>query len=665
MPKSRPTRLIAIIAIGPLCLLLLCLEAWINLKWNGGGIAGWLAESFQYAPVRKFAIGFTFRILLPVYLIAGLMAWGLTWAPALWLDRPWARDWKGREALGFGFAGLLWAHLIYWWRVPTALWMMPGLRSLPFWIIFPILLLLALAYPLFWLSEQDHSTVKKAGLLGSWLLLWTAFAYLPGYLPRPLPVSRGGDQPCQVLMLGIDGLRSDTFLQEGRGLKGIPYRNSYTPIPATRLLWHILWGGDPLFYTVGHVAPAMEEYEHPHALTLLREAKLKDWKPRFYIDDGGTIGLAERVTDLDDTLMPAEGWENFVNSNLAVSFPLYAAWENWFKPFPTTNPWGSLDNGLKEALRLGRGSKWVMFHSCLAHQPIFLDREELAQTGKWWTLAPIKYRPASTKYDVTLEKGLHPDARTNPFLAYTIRMRSILRAWQPIWNQLGEDPSYKDAVKVLFSDHGERFQNVGPAGFQLQGVHGYNLDPWECRTTMLLAGPGFSTRMEGPRDAGVSLLGLRDGIERMILGKGTFDAAFFESQYTTAPIRYHTLDRSLMADEPAKYRQMDMKALMTDNYIAEKGVWLTVYKQPAADRAKEVSVGEGKGAELWIYKPLVDGGAHVYHYKGYELLELNKIDEETFNAKKHEIEALMKLPQIPEKGFTAPIKVAGPIGPGH
>ena len=77
--------------------------------------------------------------------------------------------------------------------------------------------------------------------------------------------------------------------------------------------------------------------------------------------------------------MPARGWENFVNSNLGVRVPLFAAWLDMLRVFPTTNPWTEPAAGLHQALEQGRGADWVIYHSCLAHQPIFLTRGELGE----------------------------------------------------------------------------------------------------------------------------------------------------------------------------------------------------------------------------------------------------------------------------------------------
>lgn len=643
--RSR-LRLLTVILVGPLALALLFLAFVLYYRGAQAGITGWLADAMNIAPIRTFGQTYVLRILLPFYALAGIILWLLTLAPLWFLDRSWIRTWRGRECFMLGLAAFLWVHVCLWWQVPTALWTVPGLRRIPFVILFPLLAAVPIGTAWLVAGRRRWSKSRRVAGVALWLLLWASPGWVPQVISPPGVTPRGGTEPCKVLMVGLDGLRSDVFLEQAGELQGLRYENAYTPIPATRLLWHVLWGGDPLFYTVGHVGPSVEELQHPESLVLLKEANEQGWKPRFYIDDGGTIGLAERKTGLDDSLSPAEGWENFVNSNLAVSFPLYAVWENWFKPFPTTNPWAPLDAGLKEALRLGRGSGWVMFHSCLAHQPIFLSRKELAQTGRWWSLSPGDYKPVSDKRLVLQSQAERPDPRTNAFLAYTIRMKAILKAWEPTWNNLNQDPAYRDATRALFSDHGERFHNVGPNGFQLQGIHGFNLDPWECRVAALVAGPGFSDRVEPqPRSATVSLLGLRDGTRRRIQGSA-FDAPFFETAYPTAPSRYHTLDDSAFGEPGGNYRQMSDKEIAAHSFIGLHGFWYTEYEHPASERAKDVSLGLAKDADLWIYKPLVGGGAHEYHFQGYVLADLKTIDESIYQTKKLEVEKLMP-PLVP------------------
>ena len=640
--RIRPTRLLALFLVGPVFLLILLVLAYLRFKLAKAGLSGWIKESLGYRPIKEFGIQYALRILVPLYFAAGISAWLSTLFPGMWSRKGWLNEWRGREALAFGLSALLWMHLVLWWQVPSTLWVLPGLRAVPFWLLFPLLIALALAFPITWLLRlKDQTGLRRSTTFACWLILWSGLANAPQWLPRLRPETRGGDQPCKVLFLGVDGLRSDTLLARSGSMKGIKYQNAYTVIPATRMLWHILWGGDVMTYTIGHVAPSVEEFEHPHDLKLLRDATIKGWKPRFYIDDGGTIGTVGRHMDLDDALMPATGWENFVNSNLAVSFPLYAVWENWFKPFPTTNPWASMDEGLKEALRLGRGSGWVMFHTCLAHQPIFLTREELKETGRWWTLAPGDYEPVVHIGLVTEKNIMQANPRTNPFKGYEIRMSSILKAWEPIWNSLDQDPYYKGATRALFSDHGERFHNVAN-GFQLQGVHGFNLDPWECRVALLMAGPGFSDKVEPkPREGTTSLLGFRHGVQRLLSDQGPFDAAFFEACEPTAPIRYHTLATSAFGEDPVKFRAEPEKNLAVSTYIGPGGLWFTKYDKSVEERAKDASVAYADGPDLHVFKPLVGGGAKAFHYRGYEEISVIDIDEKTFEEEKRKVESML------------------------
>lgn len=646
----RLSRWLLPLAGGGLFLLGLLLELRLRLKTSEAGLINMVAESFAKAPTKAYGVEFGLGILLPFYAFMGLLLWGLALAwGSLW-QRGWSREWRTLEGLGFTLSALLWVHLVLWWAVPATLWTLPGLRLLPFWLLFPLLGLLAVAYPAYWCWTRLSLRWKALPLLAGWLGLWSLVPQLPGWLPRWHSPVRGGQDQAQVLMIGLDGLRYDVGQAATQAWEGRSYEFAYTPIPATRLLWHILWGGDPLYYTVGHAPPAIEEFGLEGLrvpLPLLEEAKAKGWKPRFYIDDGGTIGLAGRGGQyFDDTLMPARGWENFVNSNLAVNFPLYAAWENWARAFPTTNPWAPLDAGLKEALRQGRGSKWVMFHSCLAHQPIYLRREELRQLPRWWSAVPRNLEPLVVLAQVNDKHMACWDARSDPFRAYQIRMNSILKAWAPIWAGLAKDPAFKDAVRILFSDHGERFYHVTDA-VQLSGIHGYNLDPWETRVMLKVAGPRFSGSAPTlDRKSTVSLLGIRDSIEGLLKQGKAISPEALAQMYPQAPMRYHTLSIADFTSEPGAYKEMDTKELIAGTYMAPYGIWFTQYKKPAEERAQELSLGLAEQGNLHIMKPLKSGGAHRYAYSGFRLTGITTVDQAAYQAESKKLEGLLR-PALP------------------
>jgi hypothetical protein len=614
---------------GLCCALILLGGMAVHYRHGHGGINSFLLMGFQAPLVRSFAAAVALTQILPVYLVGALLAWGLTLAWAAALRRPWPGPWGAGEGFALTGSALLWIHLVLWWEVPATLLLLPGLRILPFWAAFPLLALGALAYPGVWVRRHGLGWPKGAALVAGWLCLWTLIPLAVMKLPRPAPAAKGGAAPARILVLGVDGLGADVGQAAASGFIGTPYPNAYTVIPATRLLWNILWGGDPQTYTVGGLAPGLEEFTEATPLLLLEEARRQGWKPRFYTDDGGTLGLAGRQLPLDDLLMPAAGWENFVNSNLSASFPLFAAWENWSRAFPTTNPWAPLDGGLREALRLGRGSGWVMFHSCLGHAPIYLRRHELAQLPRWWTLRPDQLEPAHALAPAPRTA----DPRADPVLAYTLRMRAILRAWQPVWNSLGGDPQYGQATRILFSDHGERFY-PGAGTTHLGGVHGYNLDPWEARVMLKIAGPHFDPGPGAPHPATLSLLALRDGFRQTLATGRAMAPASLEAAYPAAPLRLNSLDLGPFTAEPPIYRHLEIKAIAAGITLLPGGAWFTRYLKTAGERGEDVSIGWGRGSGLEVLRPLKAGGAHRFRYEGFALRTVETVSEEVYVAEK-------------------------------
>jgi len=637
------------LAAGLCFFLVLALAVLLHFKLAEAGLTTLVGHGFMIHPVKVFVARFVLTLLLPFYLMAALVLWCLALALASAFVRGFSDTWTALEGFLITLCSLGWIHLVLWWEVPSTLWLLPGLRRLPFGVLLPLLLVVVLAYPVRW-AWRKAPGLRGLALVAGWLLLWAALPWAPQFLPRWLSPAEGGSDQAKILIIGLDGLREDVGQAATTRWVGTSYTNAYTVIPATRLLWHILWGGDPLYYTVGHAPPALEEYNGQPMLPLVDAADRMGWKPRFYIDDGGTIGLVGRRLKFDDILMPAPGWENFVNSNLSGSFPIFAVWENWGRAFPTTNPWAPLDAGLREALRLGRGSKWVMFHSCLAHVPIFPRREELARIPKWWTLTPYELEPYYVRMQVTPERAAHYDQRRDPFRIYTIRMEAILKAWEPIWNGLAQDPNYRDATRILFSDHGERFYHV-TQNIQLGGVHGYDLDPWEARIMLKIAGPGFAAQAgTPPRTETVSVLSLRDGIAHTLSTGQPMSPKEIEQSYPQAPLRYQCLDLSLFTASPAEYRVMPVSELVQGTVIVPGGIWYTEYQKSAEERAEDVTIGWARGPNLDVVRPLKASGAHIYHYEGFELKSVDTISEADYTAQKARMKSALTA-HSPEKIF--------------
>lgn len=631
------------LAAGLLVTILLLVSMVVRLRTAEAGLHAVLVSGFSLAPVKAFAIKFVLTLLVPFYLATALALWGMTLALLTAFRRGFSTTWRPLEGFLFTFSALLWGHLLLWWETPTALWLVPGVRALPFALIFVLLLTAVLLFPVRWIQRQGLGWAKGTALLGSLLVVWSILPLAPAQLPRLLTPAKGGEDAAQVLIIGLDGLREDVGQANTATWQGTSYNHAYTVIPATRLLWHILWGGDPLFYTIGHAPPTKAEVLGDTPLPIIDEAYAKGWKPRFYIDDGGTIGLTGKISNFDDVVMPAAGWENFVNSNLSAGFPLFAVWENWGRAFPTTNPWAPLDGGLKEALRLGRGAKLVMFHSCLGHQPIFLNREELAAIPRWWAKAPRTLEPYMARQQVTPARIARYDSARDPYLAYSIRMKSILKAWEPIWNGLEQDPQYRGATRILFSDHGERFYHVTDR-VQLAGVHGYNLDPWEARIMLKINGPGFQAPPGAPANpATISVLSIRDAVAKAVKDDAPLSRTLLETSYPDAPLRYQTLTMDLLTeDPPGMFREMDVKDLTMQTGIAPGGIWFVAQDLTEAKRSEEVTVAWGSGEAMVVTKPLKAGGALVYRYDGYHLKSVDKVTEEAYSLAKEKVKQVLQ-----------------------
>ena len=638
MPLSRRLRLLAPFLAGALVLALSLAALWAYYRGPAMvGLSGFVADGLHNGEALAFARRLLLREVLPLYLGAGILLWLLSLGWGALFNRAWGRAWGFGAAFGLTLAAFAWIHLVLWWRVPTALWVIPVFQHLPFLLDFPLLALLIAGPLLLWARRLWG---RRAWLVvPGWLVLWTLLAQAPLVLGRRIPVDPPGHHPVKVLLLGIDALRPDVAAAQGlAGWSGTRYPNAYTMVPATRLFYSLLWGGDPARFSLGTALPSEEELDGRLPYTLLEAYRAKGLKVRFYMDDGGTIGLAGRAASLfDETVMPAAGWENFVNSNLAVHLPFYASWMDALRVFPSTNPWAGLDAGLRETLERGRGADLVMFHSCHLHQPLFLARPELEDLPRWWTLRPLDLRPIAGLPAVTAADLANTDPRRDPMLAYEIRVRHLLAAWKPLWEGLAKDPDYAQATRVIFSDHGERFYHVTPT-LQLQGIHGYDLDPWELRIPFLVAGPGFPDAI-GP-DRAVSTLELRDAVAARLLKHQPITPASFGTR-PFAAVRYHTLLTDFLRQDPPGIHYLcdDPKAIVAGAALLPHGIWVMRFQASLAERQKSLSVARGEGDRLDIYKPLVGGGAHHLVYKGYQLESVTKIDDAAFQKAKDDIDA--------------------------
>jgi hypothetical protein len=630
---------------GPALMTLLLLSALLYFKLGEANV--FVTRGADNPVMRAFAVKAILTEILPIYLGTGLILFVIGMIPVRfgWLGRGQWDHWTGWGGFWGATGFLLMLHALLWWEVPTTMWVLPGLSRLPLGLALILVFLAALAA---WFAGVR--ALRPAWWRFSTLaLLWWALSL--GYLAVPRALARSGldtppsGHPAKVLMLSIDGVRQDTAFEQGFDqLKGFKVLNGYTAIPATRLEWSILWGGDPAYYSVGNVIPSLEELQGRKPYTILEAAKAKGLKTRFFMDDGGTIGLVDKERAFDRVEMPARGWENFLNSNVAVHVPLFAAWLDTLRIFPTTTPWTPLDLGIRKTLADGRGADWVIFHSCLAHQPIYLNRKELGAIHGWWSARGVDLAP--TWSDPTPDRTRHYQPAFNPYVAYQIRIADLIQQWGAIWNQLDQDPDYGPALRVFMTDHGERFTHLNPV-MQAGGVHGYQLDPWEGRIPLAFAGPGIPNGQDGTH--AFSLLTLRDLVAEHLLQGGTPDLAAYLAR-DTAVMRMQAID--MLTSQPGKspFRQISTEEIIQGSQVLPDGLWVMQYLKPASERAKDLTLGIAHGDKLDIYRPLKAGGARAVHYQGYTQTGTQDISEADFQAVRAKINAIYTKPWEPPTG---------------
>lgn len=597
-----------------------------------GVVNHFITEGLHDPVTVHFAVKSFLVEILPLYLALGFLLFALAMTAAKIL-RLWTKGcdaWTFRHAfwMTLGLMGLV--HGLLWWEVPTTLWVFLGINQLPMGIALALIFALCLAVLVKGLAWSPSNLGLKTIQIAACLALAWGSLWVPRRLEQAIwaPAPPVG-HPARVLMISLDGLRQDTAIEAGfdraHGFKSF---NAYAAIPATRLEWSILWGGDARRYSVGNLFPSLDEIQGKAPYEILEAAKAHGLKARFYIDDGGTVGLSDRTEAFDEVGMPAPGWENFLNSNLAVHLPLYAAWMNVLRVFPTTTPWTPLDLGLKATLKRGRGADWVMYHSCLDHQPIFLTREELAAIPRWWKLPSGRMAPW---FVVPEDKALatwRPEY--NPFLAYRIRVKGILDHWIPLWNQLAQDGDYGTASRFLMTDHGERFFHITD-DIQLGGVHGYGLDPWEVRIPFCLDGPGVQPGLDDRK--ALSLLALRDAVAARVLeNKPATPSALLAGD--DAPMRMHALNFAIREEEAKDYREMDTHEFVEGVRVFPGGVWVMKYNKGPEEREEDLTYAEAQGRILKVYRPLKRGGARLFVYEGYTRVSVQDLDEAAFKRAK-------------------------------
>ena len=210
---------------GFLALILLFLLFWVDARGTGAGLGSLITEGLSSTYGKRFALQpACYAEIAPLLLVGELFSWlAALAAGTLVLDRTWRSGWTWAQGFVLSLAGLVWIHWVYWWEVPTALWVIPGLSRLP--ILVALLLLLGLAVGLAYLGlrrvgrGQSWGRLRRLGVLLICLTAWGGLAELPLWLAQRTHPHAPSGHPVKALFLGIDGMRGD--FRDPTGVQGL------------------------------------------------------------------------------------------------------------------------------------------------------------------------------------------------------------------------------------------------------------------------------------------------------------------------------------------------------------------------------------------------------------------------------------------------------------
>ena len=96
------------------------------------GTPGLFALAYKFPILSRFVKVALLREVVPLYAVIGLLGWAQTAVlGSLLLGKGWRKEWNGKVAFLATLGGLILMHTWLWWKVPTTMWVIPGLRLLP------------------------------------------------------------------------------------------------------------------------------------------------------------------------------------------------------------------------------------------------------------------------------------------------------------------------------------------------------------------------------------------------------------------------------------------------------------------------------------------------------------------------------------------------------
>ncbi len=543
-----------------------------------------------------------------------------------------------RKGAWMGLGSGLWIHGCLFAMVPGTLANLPLLRWAPMALV--LLLFLGLgAWALFAAMHQPGGT-RPWARVGAALGGMTLVLMLPHDLFRR-HMSEAPALPAtapRMLILGVDGLRRDVADEVAPAFRTPEGIQPVVAVPATRIAWNMLLGGDPETLTHSFVIPFRREWRTPHALPLLEEAKAKGLRASFLIDDATTLAFGLTTAPFAEVREPFGGWKHFFSAGAGFTWPVYSWIENYLSPVETTNPWSEPRYYFRDVARSLSRNQWVSAHTCQLHAPFFLRARELQAFRPWiWLGQSARSYSSYQSTEQAQTDGLSRQGlRADPAEHYRIRSAQLLLELEPHLAQWSRDfPALSGA---LTSDHGEtHFALMGAEGravTHLTGVHGFFLDAPSVRVPLIPLG---RTENHLPTGAVYSWFHLRDGIRTWIQDQAplklqvppgetgwSFQWQFLYPEHAFGP------EPKAPAGIPQAVTARD---IVQSTYLLPDGTWYLA-DPPANAPPHRMCHAFLRGDEMVTYTPRFDGRWERILWKGYEGQSPTVVDGEALEREK-------------------------------
>ncbi len=577
--------------------------------------------------VREWAL-----LALFAYLIVGLLTAliTLTWTGMGQKEGGQVGSLSFWEGTRIGVATLFWTHGVLFLWVPATLGTIAGLKSLPVGLDLLLLLGLGALLILRYFPRQSRW----------WYLRWvgclvtlTGLLYIPHDVFRRMAPSSASlsSKDRRLLVLGVDSLQKtlvDQAYRRGGAPAGV---EPVCAVPATRMAWNSLLGGNPDLILRDILMPYRSEIDNPGRLALLEYGREKGLRVAFVIDDALTPTYGLQPTYFSEIMEPSGGWKHWFSLGLGHTWPIYSWAENYCNPVETNNPWSDTEAFFRDVGRSVQRNHWTNAHLCELHEPIFSRFAELQELGRWtWLLqSPSNFISYQTFESAQKDRFRKVGKWSDPKEHYLLRTLTILRALRPHLDQW--TLKYPSLSGVLTADHGETHVEItdGQGRFltHLPGVHGFLLDADSIRVPMYPFGQTKPTL--GPGSV-YSWFNLRDDIGRWASSKeGPLEMTADEKGWLiqSPTVRPTHLEGSSQANEEADERGIRPDNLASLVFLTPMGTWYA--EDPPKGKAPwKLSTALARGDRLITFNPIGKGKQMRTEFQGYRPVDSHPVSDE-------------------------------------